>query len=241
MKRGKQESQRDKQKPARGFTRDLTCEEMSRLYAAHELSPAEASKFEAHLAGCESCKECVSEWRELFSLLSSPTYSAVHLEPSRDFDKPVMAFVKTLISQRQRAAALARHAEIVRRRAIWVAVASIAVVLFIFSRILGSFAPSSHGLERPTELVITVIVGVLHKGFDWLVSSFMNGLKIGEIFVQLLEKLRPIFNALGVAARHLDPQLVVMEVLLFMLTLLLLKGLLGTAPKGRCTNVGIII
>jgi|GEM_PF-3239894 len=297
-------------------TRGLGCDELSRLYAAHELSQAEAAKFEAHLAGCDVCKVRVAEWNELFSLLATPAYDAVHLEPSRDFDKPVMAFVRNLISQRaagaeavkaagaaftesaaavdiraaaaraaaaatarptapdlaalraravagatratvivpgtepgaapevaalrDRAAALARHAEVARRRAIWVAVASIAAVLFIFSRLLGTFAPSSHGFERPTELIITGIVGVFHKSFDWLVTSFMHGLKIGEIFVLVIEKLRPIFSAFGIAARHLDPQLIVMEVFLFMLTLLLLRGLLGTAPKGRYTNVGII-
>ena len=73
--------------------RGLDCDEMSRRYAAHDLSPAEASKFEAHLAGCDFCKKQVAEWKELLSLLATPAFDAVRLEPSRDFDKPVMAFI----------------------------------------------------------------------------------------------------------------------------------------------------
>jgi len=285
-------------------SRNVSCEEMSRLYAAGEMSPAEVSEFEAHLAGCDTCKEIIGEWKGLFSLLSCPVYDAVHLEPSRDFDRPVMAFVKGLIRERQRAEELAgrtraindraalagqhasdladhaavvsqraavlsdraavlagrapvasdvaglvsgiapaasRHAEVARRRAIWVGVAAVAAVLVIFSEMLSNFAAPPQGLARPYVLAITWVVSILHKSFDWLVFSFLRGIKIGEVFVLVFEKLQPIWNGLGVAARHLDPQLVVMEVLLFMLSLVLLKGFLGTAPKGRCTNVGIIL
>jgi hypothetical protein len=261
------------------------------------MSPAEASVFEAHLAGCDTCKELIGEWKGLFSLLSCPVYDAVHLEPSRDFDRPIMAFVKGLIRERRRAEEVAgrarvingraavvseralvlsdraaelsqhaavlagrapvasdvaglvsgiapaasRHAEVARRRAIWVGVAAVAAVLVIFSEMLSNFAAPPQGLARPYVLAITWVVGILHKSFDWLVFSFLRGIKIGEVFVLVFEKLQPIWKGLGVAARHLDPQLVVMEVLLFMLSLVLLKGFLGTAPKGRCTNVGIIL
>ena len=285
-------------------SRSTSCEEMSRLYTAGEMSPAETSVFEAHLAGCDTCKELIGEWKGLFSLLSSPVYDAVHLEPSRDFDKPVLAFVKGLIRERQRAEELAgrarviddraselagratfvsqrapvlsdraaelsqraavlagrapvasdvaalvsgvapaasRQAEVARRGAIWVGVAAVAAVLVILSEMLSNFAVPPQGLTRPYVLAITWVVDILHKSFDWLIFSFLRGIKIGEVFVLVLEKLQPIWNGLGVAARHVDPQLVVMEVLLFTLSLVLLKGFLGTAPKGRCTNVGIIL
>jgi hypothetical protein len=284
------ESQRPGDTDRVASSRSTSCEEMSRLYAAGEMSPAEASVFEAHLAGCDTCKELIGEWKGLFSLLSCPVYDAVHLEPSRDFDRPIMAFVKGLIRERQRAEEVAgrarmidgrasdladhaalvsqraavlagrspvasdvaglvsgiapvasRHAEVARRRAIWVGVAAAAAVLVIFSEMLSNFAAPPQGLARPYVLAITWVVSILHKSFDWLVFSFLRGIKIGEVFVLVFEKLQPIWNGLGVAARHLDPQLVVMEVLLFMLSLVLLKGFLGTAPKGRCTNVGIIL
>jgi hypothetical protein len=261
------------------------------------MSPVDVSEFEAHLAGCDTCKELIGEWKGLFSLLSCPVYEAVHLEPSRDFDRPIMAFVKGLIKERQRAEELAgrarvindrasdladhaavvsqragvlsdraavlagrapvasdvaglvsgiaavasRHAEVARRRAIWVGVAAVTAVLVIFSEMLSNFAAPPEGLARPYVLAITWVVGIFHQSFDWLVFSFLRGIKIGEVFVLVFEKLQPIWKGLGVAARHLDPQLVVMEVLLFMLSLVLLKGFLGTAPKGRCTNVGIIL
>ena len=256
------ENQRPGDADRAASSRNASCEEMSRLYAAGEMSPVDVSEFEAHLAGCDTCKELIGEWKGLFSLLSCPVYEAVHLEPSRDFDRPIMAFVKGLIREGQRAAVLAgrapvasdvaglvsgiapvasRHAEVARRRAIWVGVAAVAAVLVIFSEMLSNFAAPPQGLARPYVLAITWVVSILHKSFDWLVFSFLRGIKIGEVFVLVFEKLQPIWNGLGVAARHLDPQLVVMEVLLFMLSLVLLKGFLGTAPKGRCTNVGIIL
>jgi hypothetical protein len=264
-------------------SRSSSCEEMSRLYAAGEMNPLEASEFEAHLAACDTCKKLIGEWGDLFSLLSSPAYDAVRLEPSRDFDGPIMAFVKGLIRERQRAEelaggarvisdraaaasqraavlagrapvasdvaalvsgsapALTRHLEVAGRRTIWVGIAAVAAVLVILSEMLNGFAQPSQGLARPYLLAITWVVGIFHKGFDWLVFNFVRGIKIGEIFVLVLEKLRPIWRGLEVAARQLDPQLVAVEVLLLMLSLVLLRGFLGTAPKGRCTNVGIIL
>jgi hypothetical protein len=244
--------------------RAASCEEMSRLYAAREMSPAEVSAFESHLSGCEACKKSVGEWKEFFSLLSSPAYSSALAEPSPSFDKPIMAFVKSLVRERQavaawqaarqsamlrqpaavlseRVSAATRRADLVRRRAIWVGVAAVAAVLVLFSDMLSNFAPPSQDLGRPYVVAITWVVGIFHKGFDWLVFSFVRGIKIGEIFVLVFEKLRFVWNGLGVAARQLDPQLILMEVLLLMLSLVLLKGFLGTAPKGRCTNVGIIL
>ncbi|MCX5800226.1 MAG: zf-HC2 domain-containing protein [Candidatus Eisenbacteria bacterium] len=230
-----------------------SCEEMSRLYAAREMSPAEALDFEAHLTECESCKNLLTEWKGLFSLLFEPIHDVRHLEPSRAFDRPIMAFVKGLVREREqtlrerasvddRAALAHQHADaVVRRRAIWVGVAAMAAVLAIFSDMLSTFAPVGPQPARPYVLAIAWLVDVFHTSFDWLVFSFMRGIKIGEIFVRVLEALRPIWNCLGVAARQVDPQLVVAEILLFMLSLVLLKGLLGTAPKGRCTNVGIIL
>jgi hypothetical protein len=261
MKQGKSKGERVRSRIPQGAaspaasSRSTSCEEMSRLYAAGEMSPAETSDFEAHLAGCDTCKKLIGEWKDLFSLLSRPAYDAVHLEPSRDFDRPIMAFVKGFIRERQRAAvggdraavlgdragAVSQRAEVARRGAIWVGVAAVAAVLVIFSEMLSNFAAPSQGLARPYVLAITWIVGIFHKGFDWLVFNFVRGIKIGEIFVLVFEKLRPIWRGLEVAARQLDPQLVAMEVLLLMLSLVLLRGFLGTAPKGRCTNVGIIL
>jgi len=215
-----------------------SCEEMSRLYSAHEMSLAEASIFEAHFAGCKACKELIAEWKELFSVLSSPAYDAARPEPSSNFDRPIMGFVQDLIGERERAA---RAEATVRRRATWAGIAAVAAVLAIFSDMLSRLTVAGVEPERPYVIAITWIVGAFHKGFDWLIFSFMRGIKIGEVFIQIFEKLQPIWNGLGAAARQLDPQLVVMEVLLFMLSLVLLKGFLGTAPKGRCTNVGIII
>jgi len=242
-----------------------SCEELSRLYAAGEMSSAQASDFEAHLSGCETCKKQVREWEELFSALSSPLYDVERLEPRADFDKPVMAFVRNLIGERERAAA--RVAEItkrapawdqaaasrapvpidasveagIRRRAIWVGIAAIAAVLVIFSNMLSRFAPGSPEYGRPYVVAITWALDAFHKGFEWLVFNFLRSIKIGEVVVLVFEKMRPIWNSLGVAARQLDPQLVLVEVLLLMLSLVLLRGFLGAAPKGRCTNVGIII
>ena len=283
--------------PPPGPVRTTSCEEKSRLYAVGEMSSTESSGFEAHLAGCKTCKELLGEWKGLISALSSSAYDATCLEPSRDFDKPVMAFVKGLIRERRKAeelsrraaaltqhpAALSQHADaladraavisdrallgeravglgdgagaltqhpavanaqaeaVTRRRAIWVGVAAMAAVLIVVSEMLSRFAAPGPQLGRPYVLAITWLVDICHKGFDWLVFNFMRGIKIGEIFVQVFEKLQPIWNGLGVAARQLDPQLVVMEVLLLMLSLVLLRGLLSTAPKGRCTNVGIIL
>lgn len=280
-----------------------SCEELSRLYAAGEMSPAQAADFEAHLAGCDACKEQVREWEELFSILSSPAYDGARLEPRPDFDKPVMAFVRNLIGERRRAAELAERAaaaaarateqakrapswdqrapiaapaapsaglrpaaldrrapidsrvevseriaqlaarasDQIRRRAIWVGITAIAAVLVIFSDMLSRFSPGGAEYGRPYVVAITWVLGAFHKSFDWLVFSFFRSIKIGEVFILIFEKLRPIWNGLGVAARQLDPQLVVMEVLLLMLSLVLMRGFLGTAPKGRCTNVGIII
>ena len=291
------ESRRPASAPTPGTVRTTSCDEMSRLYAVGEMSSTESSDFEAHLAGCNACKELLGEWKGLISALSSSAYDATCLEPSRDFDKPVMAFVKGLIRERRQAeelsrraaaltqhpAALSQHADaladraavisdrallgeravglgdgagaltqhpavanaqaeaVTRRRAIWVGVAAMAAVLIVVSEMLSRFAAPGPQLGRPYVLAITWLVDICHKGFDWLVFNFMRGIKIGEIFVQVFEKLQPIWNGLGVAARQLDPQLVVMEVLLLMLSLVLLRGLLSTAPKGRCTNVGIIL
>jgi ABC-type uncharacterized transport system permease subunit len=94
---------------------------------------------------------------------------------------------------------------------------------------------------------VTRLVDVLGRGFDWLVFQFMRTIKIGEVFVEVGKALDPFWNSFRVAARNIDPQFVIIQLLLFMLSLVLLRAVvvaraaMGTAQKGRCPNVEIML
>jgi ABC-type uncharacterized transport system permease subunit len=101
--------------------------------------------------------------------------------------------------------------------------------------------------ERQYVNAVTWLVDVLGRGFDWLVFQFMRTIKIGEVFVQVGKALDPLWNSFSVAARNIDPQFVLIQLLLFMLSLVLLRAVvaaraaMGTARKGRCPNVEIML
>ena len=101
--------------------------------------------------------------------------------------------------------------------------------------------------ERQYVNLVTWLVNVLDRGFDWLVVQFMKTIKIGEIFVVVGRALDPIWNSFRVAARNMDPQFVIIQLLLFTLSLVLLRAVvvsraaMGTARKGRCPNVEIML
>ena len=251
------------------------CKELSRRYAAHEMTASEMKSFELHLAGCQDCKTLVSEWNGLFASLSAPALKAAK-DPGPDFDRPIMSFVRSMLQARAavgfgRAAALGRAAGLSpatalgpavgipapQPRSLWAAalhskvawacgagVVAALVFLGVVIRGLTIVLPSG---ERQYVSVVTWLVHVLDRGFDWLVFHFMNSIKIGEVFVQIGQALDPLWRSFGVAARNIDPQFILIQLLLFMLSLVLLRAVvaarasMGTARKGRCPNVEIML
>jgi hypothetical protein len=79
--------------------RNTECNELSRRYTAGEMTASEIKSFELHLAGCQVCKTLVSEWNGLFTALWAPAVKAAR-EPGPDFDRPIMAFVRTCLPAR---------------------------------------------------------------------------------------------------------------------------------------------
>lgn len=272
--------------------RNSECKELSRRYAAGEMTASEMKSFELHLAGCQDCKTFVSEWNGLFASLSASAVKA-SIDPGPDFDLPVMAFVRSMLEARAAAvaqaeawagargadlAALGRAtategaalgtatatgatgpaaATIPAPRSLWAAAlhsrlawacGAGAVVALVFLGVvirgLTIVLPSG---ERQYVNAVTWLVHVLDKGFDWMVFHFMRSLKIGEVFVQIGRALDPLWSSFGVAARNIDPQFITIQLLLFMLSLVLLRAVvvarasMGTARKGRCPHVEIML
>jgi hypothetical protein len=101
--------------------------------------------------------------------------------------------------------------------------------------------------ERQYVNAVTWLVNVLGRGFDWLVFQFMKTIKVGEVFVQVGRAFDPLWHSFRVAARNIDPQFILIQLLLFTLSLVLLRAVvagraaMGTARKGRCPNVEIML
>jgi len=223
--------------------RDISCEELSRRYAAGELSPREAKAFKAHWARCGECKRFLSQWEELLGVLSAPV-SSRYAEPSPEFDKPIMAFVRSLIRGR----AEARVAEprstwsaVLRSKLVWASGISTAVLLVVLGLAIKGFTITLPSGEKQYVSAISWIVDLFGQGIEWLVFSFMRTLKIGGVFVQLTRILDPFLNILRIAAERIDPQVILAEVLLFMLGLVILRAFVATAQKERCENVRICL
>jgi hypothetical protein len=205
------------------------CEEISRLYVAGEMAGEEASSFEAHFAECDECREMVGEWKRLFSVLSG----GVRFEPSTQFDVPVMAFVDRLVGGRQRQ-------RVANRRFAWAAGLSFAAIMIVVAASMKSTLVLPSETARYFAMGTTWIVDAFGRGVEWFIFYLTNSLKLGEILIGVSQTMDPIWHSLRLAAGHVDTRLVVLEILLFMLSLFLLRGLVGTAHKGRCTHVGII-
>lgn len=212
------------------------CEELSRLYAAGELKPREREAFEAHLAGCPACKKLLPEWEGLFSLLSVTS----RVEPGPAFDRPIMTFVRDMIASRAAAAATPSRIP-AWRQLVWVGGIAMAATVVVLSIVLRGFVTISPAGERQSVSAVAWAVDVFGRGIDWLFKSFMSTVKIGEAFVQISVALEPLWHSLRLAARHIDARIILAEVLLLILSAVLLKAVLSTAQKERCTNVGIML
>jgi len=171
----------------------------------------------------------VGEWKRLFSVLSS----GVQFQPSPEFDAPVMAFVERLVGSRERE-------RVASSRFAWAAGLSLAAVLVVVVTSLRGTLVLPAQTERYFAMGTTWIVDAFAKGVEWFIFYLTNSLKLGEILVEVTDTMDPIWSSLRLAVGHVDTRLVVLEILLFMLTILLLRGLVGTTQKGRCTHVGII-
>lgn len=256
--------------------KNMGCEELSRRYTAGEMTASEMKSFELHLAGCQACKALIPEWGELFAALSAPTVR----EPGPDFDRPIMAFVRSIIQSRAEAAARLHgvsasqpaypqaaqpswapaqpaQAAVAQPRSLWAAalrsklawasgIGVIAALVFLGVAIRGLTIVLPSG-ERQYVNAVTWLVDVLGRGFDWLVFQFMRTIKISEVFLQIGRALDPLWNSFRVAARNIDPQFALIQLLLFTLSLVLLRAVvvaraaMGTAQKGRCPNVEIML
>jgi len=248
--------------------RNTECKELSRRYAAGEMTASEIKSFELHLAGCRACKMLVSDWNGLFSALSAPTVRAM-TDPGPDFDRPIMAFVRSMLEARDaalaRAADLAREvvstsaaaripaaapgslwAAALRSKVAWACCAGTLAALIFLSVLVRGLTIVLPSGERQYVSAIAWLVNVLGRGFDWLVFQFMQTIKIGEVFVVIGRALDPLWHSFRVAARNMDPQFVAIQLLLFTLSLVLLRAVvvsraaMGTARKGRCPNVEIM-
>ena len=257
--------------------RNRECKELARRYAAGELTASEMKSFELHLAGCQDCKTLVSEWNGLFATLSAPALKASSDpgpdfdRPVMAFVRNMLQARAAALAQARglgaRAADLAgafgpaavpaAGATAPEPRSLWAAalhskvawacsagVVAALVFLGVVIRGLTIVLPSG---ERQYVSVVTWLVHALGDGFDWLVFHFMKSIKIGEIFVQIGQALDPLWRSFGVAARNIDPQFILIQLLLFMLSLVLLRAVvvarasMGTARKGRCPNVEIML
>ncbi len=261
--------------------RNTECKELARRYTAGEMTASEIKSFELHLAGCQACKSLVSEWNGLFSALSAPSVSAM-TDPGPDFDRPVMAFVRSMLEAR--GAALAR-ADALAARIAGRSTAAGAVAGAATDALAPAYAPQPrslwatalhskiawacaggvlvaltflgvliHGLtivlpsgERQYVNAITWLVNVLGRSFDWLVFQFMKSIKVGEVLVVASRALDPLWHSFRVAARNIDPEFILIQLLLFTLSLVLLRAVVagrtavGAARKGRGTNVEIML
>jgi len=252
--------------------KNTECEELSRRYTAGEMTASEIKSFELHLAGCQACKVLVSEWNGLFAVLSAPAVRATR-DPRPDFDRPIMAFVHSMLEGRAAAVGVPTPARAVgapgalspaaasaptpQLRSLWAAalrskvawacgagVLAALVFLGVVIRGLTIVLPSG---ERQYVSAVTWLVNVFGRGFDWLVFHFMRTIKIGEVFVEVGRALDPLWHSFRVAARNMDPQFILIQLLLFTLSLVLLRAVvvgraaMGTARKGRCPNVEIML
>lgn len=245
------------------------CEELSRRYAAGEMTASEMKSFKLHLAGCQACKTLISEWDELFGALSAPAMRAMS-EPGPDFDRPIMAFVRSMIESRAAALALseslaAARAETARAaaapspqpRSLWAAalrskiawasgIGVLAALILVGLAIRGLTIVTPSG-ERQYVNAVTWLVGVFDRSFDWLIFQFMQTVKLGEILVRVGRALDPLWHSFRVAASNIDPQFAMIQLLLFTLSLVLLRSVVvaraaaGTAQKGRCPNVELLL
>jgi anti-sigma factor RsiW len=121
--------------------------ERAMAYYGGNLSPEEAAEFEAHLAGCEGCREALREANATFPAVEQ----VLRFKPKRTIDEQVARFEAMLKArdEKQRSISLARVAR-PRGVRLWVglafAVAVAVATVFAFSRL-------SHIIVRPGDQV----------------------------------------------------------------------------------------